>query len=329
MALVTSQDTSAKIWNISKQQVNCIIASNVCAAIFSPDGNNFATVTTKNKIYVRNSNNGKIVNTLDGHRSQINTIVFNRDGSSILSASNDKSIVWDIVSGKMKMVIPGYGHLATFSQNCDKILAVSTENTAFNSKVLPMSSYKISRAIEFDFLKLLKSERVISEYTISNNNTVSFNTIDDTFYRFLSEKGGNLFEMLVYYKLLHTGIFGDAQTGVSFQWKSGGSDYIKNEIDVVATNGVNLVLVSCKTNPIIDNAFIYEIASEAASFGGIAVLATSQDLSNPLNYNHNAVVRARAMNVALIDQHILRDEQLLKKAVNQILTGKFRGPENF
>lgn len=136
MALVTSQDTSAKIWNISKQQVNCIIASNVCAAIFSPDGNNFATVTTKNKIYVRNSNNGKIVNTLDGHRSQINTIVFNRDGSSILSASNDKSIVWDIVSGKMKMVIPGYGHLATFSQNCDKILAVSTENTAFNSKVL-------------------------------------------------------------------------------------------------------------------------------------------------------------------------------------------------
>lgn len=198
-----------------------------------------------------------------------------------------------------------------------------------NCYMLPMSSYKISRAIEFDFLKLLKSERVISEYTISNNNTVSFNTIDDTFYRFLSEKGGNLFEMLVYYKLLHTGIFGDAQTGVSFQWKSGGSDYIKNEIDVVATNGVNLVLVSCKTNPIIDNAFIYEIASEAASFGGIAVLATSQDLSNPFNYNHNTVVRARAMNVALIDQHILRDEQLLKKAANQILTGKYKGPENY
>ena len=198
-----------------------------------------------------------------------------------------------------------------------------------NRYTLPLSPYKISRAIEFDFLQLLRSERVISEYTVNDDNTVSFNTVDDPFYRFLSEKGGNLFEMLVYYKLLYTGIFGDAQTGVSFQWKSGGSDYIRNEIDVVATNGVNLVIVSCKTNPIIDNAFIYEIASEAASLGGIAVLATSQDLSNPEHYNRNAVVRARAMNVALIDRHILRDEQLLKRAVKQILTGKYKGPEKF
>ena len=79
----------------------------------------------------------------------------------------------------------------------------------------------------------------------------------------------------------------------------------------------------------ISTTHIYEIASEAAGFGGIAVLATSQDLSSPNNCNHNAVIRAQAMHVALIDQHILRDEELLKYAITLILSGKYKGPENF
>lgn len=35
------------------------------------------------------------------------------------------------------------------------------------------------------------------------------------------------------------------------------------------------------------------------------------------------------MNVALIDQHILRDEELLKYAITLILSGKYKGPEKF
>lgn len=180
------------------------------------------------------------------------------------------------------------------------------------------------------FLGTLKSNNIISNYTeVDDRRNISFRVIDNDFYRFISDKGGNLFEILVYYKLLYTCIFDDVRTGVGFQWKSGGSELISNEIDVIATKGVDLVLVSCKTSPMIDNSYIYEIASEAASFGGLAVLAVSQDLSSPNNYNHNAVVRAQAMNVALIDQHIIKNEKLLKKAMNQIIAGKYKGPENF
>lgn len=180
------------------------------------------------------------------------------------------------------------------------------------------------------FLGTLKSNNIISNYTeVDDRRNISFRVIDNDFYRFISDKGGNLFEILVYYKLLYTCIFDDVRTGVGFQWKSGGSELISNEIDVIATKGVDLVLVSCKTSPMIDNSYIYEIASEAASFGGLAVLAVSQDLSSPNNYNHNAVVRAQAMNVALIDQHIIKNEKLLKKAMSQIIAGKYKGPENF
>ena len=214
--------------------------------------------------------------------------------------------------------------------------STSASDKITNNKVLPLTSTvnyisdgKFS-GIAKSFLGMLKSKNIISNYTeVDNRKNISFQIIDNDFYRFIADKGGNLFEMLVYYKLLYSCILGDVRTGVGFQWKSGGSELISNEIDVIATTGVDLVLVSCKTSPIIDNSYIYEIASEAASFGGIAVLATSQDLSSPKNINHNAVVRAQAMNVALIDQHILKNEELLKEAISQILAGKYKGPEKF
>ncbi len=214
--------------------------------------------------------------------------------------------------------------------------STGTSDKKTNNKVLPLTSTvnyisdgKFS-GIAKSFLGMMKSRNIISNYTeVDNRKNISFQIIDNDFYRFIADKGGNLFEMLVYYKLLYSCIFGDVRTGVGFQWKSGGSELISNEIDVIATTGVDLVLVSCKTSPIIDNSYIYEIASEAASFGGIAVLATSQDLSSPKNINHNAVVRAKAMNVALIDQHILKNEELLKEAISQILAGKYKGPEKF
>lgn len=205
-----------------------------------------------------------------------------------------------------------------------------------STKVLPLTSTlnyisdKKFCEIVKPFLETLKFNNIISNYTeVDDRRNISFRVIDNDFYRFISDKGGNLFEILIYYKFLYTCIFDDVRTGVGFQWKSGGSELISNEIDVIATNGVDLVLVSCKTSPVIDNSYIYEIASEAASFGGLAVLAVSQDLSSPNNYNHNAVVRAQAMNVALIDQHIIKNEKLLKKAINQIIAGKYKGPENF
>lgn len=214
--------------------------------------------------------------------------------------------------------------------------STSASDKITNNKVLPLTSTvnyisdgKFS-GIAKSFLGMLKSKNIISNYTeVDNRKNISFQIIDNDFYRFIADKGGNLFEMLVYYKLLYSCILGDVRTGVGFQWKSGGSELISNEIDVIATTGVDLVLISCKTSPIIDNSYIYEIASEAASFGGIAVLATSQDLSSPKNINHNAVVRAQAMNVALIDQHILKNEELLKEAISQILAGKYKGPEKF
>lgn len=55
----------------------------------------------------------------------------------------------------------------------------------------------------------------------------------------------------------------------------------------------------------------------------------SQDLYSPYNYNHNAVVRAQAMGVALIDSHILRNKDLMKRALGQVLTGKYKGPEKY
>lgn len=204
-----------------------------------------------------------------------------------------------------------------------------------NRYTLPLQAPDLSYIKDFrekvlSFLDILEGNNIITyDSPKEGETTVSFYCKDNDFYNFISAKGGNLFETLVYDKIINTGMFKDVQTGVSFQWKSNRSEPIMNEIDVVATNGVNIVFVSCKTNPTIDNGFIYEIASEATSLGGIAALATSQDLSKPDNCNHNAVERAKAMGVALIDQHILRNESLLRKAITQILKGEYEGPEDF
>lgn len=206
---------------------------------------------------------------------------------------------------------------------------IESDANSTNIYILPLSNETEENRLEKRFIKLLESEKIIQKVEYRNNNTVRFTLSDAEFYIFLTEKGGNLFEALVYYKLLRTCMFGDAQTGVSFKWKTGNSEYVLNEIDVVATNGIKLLLVSCKTNPIIDNGFIYEIASEAANFGAIAILAVSQDLSNPNNFNHNAVARALATNVSILDAHVLKDDKLLKKAIGQILMGKYKGPEGF
>lgn len=195
--------------------------------------------------------------------------------------------------------------------------------------VLPVSVEQEEKLIEKRFIKILESEKIIHQVEYRNDNTVRFIVSDSDFYNFLTGKGGNLFEAIVYYKLLRTCMFSDAQTGVSFKWKTGNSEYILNEIDAVATTGIKLLFVSCKTNPVIDNGFIYEIASQAANFGAVAILAVSQDLYNPENFNHNVISRAVATNVSILDAHILKDEKLLRKAISQILNGKYKGPENF
>ena len=195
---------------------------------------------------------------------------------------------------------------------------------------LPFDQNDIYATLKSEFLKHLSNERVIENLYISKSEHIArFSVCNKEIYDLLSVKGGAFFELLVYYKILYTGLLNDVQTGIEFMWGNVGDDFVLNEIDVVAMNGITPIFISCKTNPSIDNGFIYEIASEANRFGGIGILATSQDLSNKDNYNHRAVVRANATGVAIIDAHILRNDKLLSKAIKQILEGKYKGPENF
>jgi WD40 repeat protein len=62
--------------------------------------------TQDNKIQIRTIADGKVVKTLEGHTGPVNGVAFTKDGASVVSASEDKTVrVWSIATGKATRTI--------------------------------------------------------------------------------------------------------------------------------------------------------------------------------------------------------------------------------
>lgn len=180
-----------------------------------------------------------------------------------------------------------------------------------------------------EFIQLMKDTSVISDVKNDGKETC-FTVTDENSYDYFAAQSGKYFESLVYFKFLHSCLFKDVRCGVTLQKYNRSGKCSMRELDVAATVGTELFLCSCKTTAQIKPGFVDEILARKIMYGAShAILAVSQDLSSPDNPYHSVVESAAASGVDVLDQHVLKDEKLLKKALEQIIANVYEGPENF
>jgi Tol biopolymer transport system component len=98
-----SNDRTIKFWDTSNGNVIRTISANCSIVSYCPDGRKIAAVEG-NKIHIFDTQNGRELFTLAGHRSIIRSISFNPDGSRLLSADQSSSssgniIIWNMSNG--------------------------------------------------------------------------------------------------------------------------------------------------------------------------------------------------------------------------------------
>jgi WD40 repeat protein/uncharacterized caspase-like protein len=93
-------------------------------AIFSPNGNYVASCSADNSIILWDAKSGKQIRTFIGHKDEVNSICFSKDGrllysgSGSFTSSQDNSIkVWNINSGKCIKTIPCDEHIVDIKIN--------------------------------------------------------------------------------------------------------------------------------------------------------------------------------------------------------------------
>ena len=88
----------------------------------------------------------------------------------------------------------------------------------------------------------------------------------------------------------------------------GESESVKNEIDIIALNGMNATMVSCKTSDNDNMQWVYEIRAVSDHFQSKGVLAVSSDYRNKSRAAF--VERANQMNVTLWGTETLWNQRI-------------------
>jgi WD40 repeat protein len=79
------------------------------AVAYSPNGKLLATGSLDETIYLWNTDNYKVIDTLKGHGGNIYCVTFSPDGKFLASASNDNTVrLWDLKEGKQSRVFRGH-----------------------------------------------------------------------------------------------------------------------------------------------------------------------------------------------------------------------------
>ncbi|NJK93834.1 MAG: WD40 repeat domain-containing protein, partial [Bacteroidales bacterium] len=79
------------------------------AVAYSPDGKLMASGSLDENIFIRNTSDYKIIDTLKGHSGNIFSLTFSPDGKYLASASNDQDVrVWDVSQGKLLQTFRGH-----------------------------------------------------------------------------------------------------------------------------------------------------------------------------------------------------------------------------
>ena len=134
-----SSDNTASVWDLTSgdEFARLIHNDGVNAIAFNPDKKSLlATASADGTARVWDLNSDRTVLRM-GHKKEVNAKAFSDDGKHIVTASNDKTVVWSATSGYQQFVLPqeGVTHV-TFSKDAKYLATVSSDIKGDNVIVL-------------------------------------------------------------------------------------------------------------------------------------------------------------------------------------------------
>ena len=76
--------------------------NDVVRVTFSPDGTRIASAGTDDIVKIWETDSGKLVHRLKGHKAEVHSVAFSPDGTLVVSGSHDKTIkLWDAATGRL------------------------------------------------------------------------------------------------------------------------------------------------------------------------------------------------------------------------------------
>lgn len=157
---------------------------------------------------------------------------------------------------------------------------------------------------------------LIHDLRIDPEQGVSFTFVDAQIRAWLRDVGSAL-ELYVYKACLDLGVFSDVRTSAVVDWlgEKPGKDSVTNELDVMATDGVSPVFISCKTCDVKTEA-LNELAILRDRFGGQmarAAIVTAERGRSPMRH------RAMELGIDVIDLDDLNKKETMLKRLRALL----------
>jgi WD40 repeat protein/DNA-binding SARP family transcriptional activator len=127
-------DGTAQIWDVPTRTLIRQFDGVPGAVAMSPGGTIVAVSATNGTISLYDVASGERRQSLSGHTDQVWDLEYSRDGTSLISASDDRNaIVWDVASGSRRETLRGHsGRVlgATFSPDGNRIYTAGLDGTA-------------------------------------------------------------------------------------------------------------------------------------------------------------------------------------------------------
>ena len=206
---------------------------------------------------------------------------------------------------------------------------------------------------KISFMKDLLTLGYISKFGIDDNGVTTFVFKDEATMHLLKNQG-TVLELIVYHFMRESGLFDDVETGVKISWdmdedsqedilrkyirnsstQLGYTQYmdsrqqvlynckrkkqsVLNEVDVIGINGMESVMVSCKTSDKDSMQWLYEIRSVSDRFLSKGVMAISSDFSRA--DNSAFLERAKQMNIPVWGTDTLWSPEKMRNALRDIV----------
>lgn len=169
------------------------IGNKISSMCQSPDGKVLAVALRrkKNNIIIIEKSNGRITQTLKGHKMSINSITFSSNGQYLLTASDDNAIkIWDVRNGNNKEITSKNYHSvrsAIFFDNDEFVLAALNDSSV---QIINIKTKEIARRINIDnvrwincavsdatdrYIAIACSDNAIRIWDINTNHFITLN----------------------------------------------------------------------------------------------------------------------------------------------------------
>jgi WD40 repeat protein len=137
-----------------------------------------ASASWDETVKVWDANSGACLQTLEGHSSIINSVVFSHDSTKLVSASYDKTVkVWDASSGTCLQTLEGHSNIVNsvaFSHDSTKLVSASYDNTV---KVWDASSGACLQTFNVDYTLESLSFDPTNSYIFTEIGTFAINSL--------------------------------------------------------------------------------------------------------------------------------------------------------